>query len=103
MRNKLLILTIPIFSILFTEGVLSQTTSLTTILEKYCVPPTQDICSSGLLAKYNMSTESCDCQNSEYMIYNIKERKCMVECPAGSIPEIVNECPGGFETFVLVK
>ncbi|MCR5506789.1 MAG: hypothetical protein K6F04_02970 [bacterium] len=83
---------------------------ITKALTKYCVPKPNDVyngtavCGSEFESKYTAG-KNCGCYNSNFMTYDESLRHCIVKCPAGTHPRLVQpqttkKCPGGMQAVV---
>ena len=73
----------------------------TNALSNYCVPKSANYCSGPFAATYTNNT--CKCKNATYLKYNETERHCEINCPAGSVPELVSSCPGGYMKLFIAE
>ena len=100
--NKKTIITLAIPIAMFTISNV-KASLFTNALSNYCVPKTGEYCSNAFAAKYNEAKNICECKNSTYLKYNATERHCEINCPAGSVPELVSTCPGGYMKLFIAE
>lgn len=117
-RKKYLCICIGIFCLYPFDA---NSSTLSSILAKYCVPKDSSICSASTRATYNAQKNVCECQACG-MFYNANSRKCepcavgtyvnnrysttciSPSCGAGQYPSItqhIDSCAKGYYRTVL--
>lgn len=98
-----------------------NSSALSEVLSKYCVPKDSSICGSKNIATYNTRLSACECAVLG-MYYDVKERKCLncpigtvaftktstkcsnIQCKPGYVGKLItNNCPAGYIKKEITK